>query len=152
MSFYNENYEEYIDRTINADMGDIYKFFLKYAKTRGKLLDIGFGSGRDMLYFKSLGFDTYGIDPEPIFVSKAKEKGLEVECIDINDCFLEYDKYDYIWACASLLHIKKEKLNQVFIICSNLLKDNGIMYCSFKYGEFEGIIDNRYYTNLNEES
>ena len=31
------------------------------------------------------------------------------------------------------------------------LKDNGVMYVSFKYGDFEGIIDDRYFTYLTEE-
>ena len=32
------------------------------------------------------------------------------------------------------------------------LKDNGVMYVSFKYGDFEGIIDDRYFTYLNEQT
>ena len=38
-------------------------------------------------------------------------------------------------------------LNQTFKICSNLLKKDGIMYCSFKYGDFEGIDELGRYTH-----
>ena len=31
-------------------------------------------------------------------------------------------------------------------------KDKGVMYVSFKYGDFEGIIDDRYFTYLTEEA
>lgn len=152
MSFYSENSKEYIKKTINIDMQETYDFFLKYAKPKSKLLDIGFGSGRDMLYFKSLGFDVYGIDPQPEFVEEAKKKGLNVECCSINDCN-EFYTYNSIWACASMHHIPKEMLNQDFKICSQMLKESGIMYCSFKYGNFEGYDDvGRYFLYQTEES
>ncbi len=152
MNYYKNNAIEYINKTKDVDMSRSYQFFLKYAKAKGKLLDIGFGSGRDMLYFKSLGFDVHGIDSEPMFCDEAKKLGLNVECINLNDYLDICNKYDYIWASASLLHIKKELLNQSFKICNDILKKAGIMYCSFKYGDFEGTVDDRYYINLTEET
>lgn len=152
MKYYKEHSKEYIQRTKDVDMTESYEFFLKYAKTKGKLLDVGFGSGRDMLYFKSLGFDVEGVDTEPSFVDEAKKLDLNVECCSILKYDKQKEKYDYIWASASLLHIKKEQLNQAFICCSNLLKKTGIMFCSFKYGVFEGILEDRYYIYLNESS
>ena len=153
MNYYKDNAIEYINKTKNIDMADSYDFFLKYAKPKSKLLDIGFGSGRDMLYFKKLGFDVYGIDPQPQFVEEAKKKGLNVECCDISDYFNESNVYDSIWACASIHHIPKEMLNQDFKICGNLLKTDGIMYLSVKYGDFEGY-DNvgRYFLYQTEKS
>ena len=53
-------------------------------------------------------------------------------------------------ACASLLHIKSNKLVDVFNKCYKALKDKGVMYVSFKYGDFGGIIDDRYFTYLTE--
>ena len=61
------------------------------------------------------------------------------------------NQYDGIWACASLLHIKRDKLEEVIIKCMNALKDNGILYCSFKYGDMEVEKDNRYFNFINEE-
>ncbi len=153
MNYYKDNAKEYINKTKDVNMQESYDFFLNYAKPKSKLLDVGFGSGRDMLYFKALGFDVEGIDPQPEFVEAAKKKGLNVDCCDLNDIFNECEKYDCIWACASMHHIKKEMLNQDFKICSNLLKENGIMYCSFKYGDFEGYDDvGRYFNYLTEQS
>lgn len=153
MDYYQKNASEYINKTKDVDMSEAYQFFLKYAKTKGKLLDIGFGSGRDMLYFKSIGFDVEGIDPQPEFCDEAKKIGLNVACCAIDDCYKESDKYDYLWACASMHHIPKEMLNQDFKICSNILKKNGIMFCSFKYGEFEGYDESlRYFNYLTEKT
>ena len=152
MNYYKEHAKEYILKTKDVDMSETYVFFLKYTNKKGKLLDIGFGSGRDMLYFKSIGFDVEGIDPQPEFVDEALKLGLNVSCDSILDCWNWYDEYDYIWASASLLHVKKELLNQAFQYSSNMLKEDGIMYCSFKYGNFEGIMDDRYYIYLTEDT
>lgn len=152
MNYYKEHSKEYIIKTKAVDMSEAYKFFLKYADKKGKLLDIGFGSGRDMIYFKSIGFEVEGIDPQPEFVEEALKLSLNVTCDEILDCWNRHDEYDYIWASASLLHINKELLNQAFQYCSNMLKKDGIMYCSFKYGDFEGIIDDRYYIYLTEDT
>lgn len=151
MSYYSKNYKEYIEKTKNVNMKESYEFFLQHITKKGKLLDIGFGSGRDMLYFKSIGFDIYGIDTEVKFVKEATKLELDVKCVDILN-FNDKQKFDCIWACASLLHINSKSLNKAFINCSNHLSNNGIMYCSFKYGDFEGLIDDRYYLYLTENS
>ena len=152
MDFYSKNAKEYILKTKDIDMSEAYDFFLKYANKKGKLLDIGFGSGRDMLYFKSVGFEVEGIDPQPEFVEEAKKLGLNVSCESILDCWGYKETYDYIWASASLLHVKREFLNKAFQYCNNMLNKEGLMYCSFKYGDFEGIIDDRYYIYLTEKT
>lgn len=153
MSYYKDNAKDYISKTINVNMEDSYAFFLKYAKPKTKLIDIGFGSGRDMIYFKSIGFDVYGIDTEYKFVEEAQKKGLSVSCSDIIIDFSDsFDVYDCIWACASLHHIPKELLNLTFKICSNILKTGGIMYCSFKYGDFVGFLHGRYFHFMTEKT
>lgn len=151
MSYYSEHALEYIEKTKDANMKEIYDFFLNHITTNGKLLDVGFGSARDMLYFKGLGFDVYGIDNEPKFVNEAKKFGLNAKCVDIL-LFNDHKEYEYIWAQASLLHINKIDLNKAFINLSKHLTKSGLICCSFKYGDFEGIIDERYYIYLTEES
>jgi len=78
MTFYGNNHLDYIDKTKDINMDEIYKFVLKYLKPKSKILDIGFGSARDMLYFKSNGFIMSGIDNEPSFVKEALKKWLDV--------------------------------------------------------------------------
>lgn len=87
-----------------------------------------------------------------MFCDNAKSIGLEnIIQISIED--ITYDnEFDAIWACASLLHLKSNRLVDVFNKCYKALKDNGVMYVSFKYGTFEGVIDDRYFTYLTEET
>ena len=155
MSYYQDHYKEYIEQTFKCDMSEQYRFFEKHLDkdtTDKRILDIGCGSGRDSLYFKSKGYEVYAIDTEEVFIKHAKEIGIEhAYQMDIRD--IEYfDFFDAIWASASLLHISSKELTSVLSKCANALKDDGVMYASFKYGDFEGIRDGRYYLDLTKRA
>ena len=60
--------------------------------------------------------------------------------------------FDGIWACASLLHVPSNEIVRVLERFNWYLKEYGIMYASFKYGDFEGERDGRYYLDLTEET
>ena len=152
MNYYSKHAKEYINNTKDIDMKEYYDVFESYLKPNSKILDVGFGSGRDSLYFKNKGYEVISIDPIKEFCEKGKSIGLDnVIQMSIED--IKYNnEFDAIWACASLLHLESNKLVDVFNKCYRALKDNGVMYVSFKYGEFEGVIDDRYFTYLVEES
>ena len=62
----------------------------------------------------------------------------------------EDERYDAIWACASLLHCERDRLTEVLqkMLCA--LKPNGVIYMSFKYGDSDREKDGREFTDLNE--
>lgn len=64
----------------------------------------------------------------------------------------EKEIYDGIWACASILHVKSEELPEIIRKMSLATIANGIIYLSFKYGDFEGERNGRYFTDMTEES
>lgn len=64
----------------------------------------------------------------------------------------EVEKYDGIWACASILHVKKAELPDIIRKMSLATKENGIIYVSFKYGDYEGERNGRYFTDMTEIS
>jgi len=61
------------------------------------------------------------------------------------------EKYDAIWACSSILHLPYDELADVLEKMKVALKENGLIYTSFKYGEFEGERGGRYFTDMTEE-
>ena len=152
MEYYNKHAKQYINKTKDVDMKKDYEVFESYLKPNSKILDVGFGSGRDSLYFKNKGYEVVSIDPIKEFCDNGKDIGLDnVIQMSIED--IEYNnEFDAIWACASLLHLKSNQLKDIFNKCYKALKVNGVMYVSFKYGDFEGVIDDRYFTYLTEES
>ena len=60
-------------------------------------------------------------------------------------------KYDAIWACSSILHLPYDELMNVIKKMVGALKENGLIYTSFKYGTFEGIRNDRYFIDMTEE-
>ena len=60
------------------------------------------------------------------------------------------NQYDGIWACASILHLPKVELPNIFYKMLHALKSNGEIYTSFKYGTFEGERNGRYFTDFIE--
>ena len=77
--------------------------------------------------------------------------GLEARHLLFED--LDYvDEFDGIWACSSLLHVPSTGLKDIFRLVHKALKSNGVFYCSFKYGTYEGERDGRYFTDLTEDS
>lgn len=150
INYYEENFVQYIRDTIECDMSEQYNLFLKHINPPGKILDVGFGSGRDMKFFKSKGFKVFGIDSCKSFCDAIDKQKFNIENIAVED-FNARDTYNGIWACASLLHVKKEDLYHVFYKLLLSLKDGGILYASFKYGNFEKEINGRYFNYINEE-
>jgi hypothetical protein len=64
----------------------------------------------------------------------------------------EENRYDGLFACASILHVPSKDLPDIFTRMKKAVKKGGILYVSFKYGTFEGIRNGRYFTDLTEES
>ena len=147
--YYTKNADVYISNTLTADMSQQYTIFERYLPKNATILDVGFGSGRDMLHFKKAGYSVHGIDNVVSFVETAKQKGLSVEVMDFNSITLK-TKFDAIWACASLLH--STDLCKTMENLLNVLKDNGIIFISMKYGLGSEEIDGRFFQYIDEET
>lgn len=153
LDYYNKNSEEYFNSTLNVDMTNTYKPFLKLVPKDGKILDLGCGSGRDSMNFMKLGYEVIAVDGAKKLAKKASVLlGKEVIVSTFEELELK-EKFHGIWACASLLHIKREDLKTVLNNLYNNLDDNGVFYMSFKYGEKEYVDDkNRYFNCFTDES
>ena len=153
LDYYNKNSEEYFNSTLNVDMTNTYKEFLKLVPEGGKILDLGCGSGRDSMNFMKLGYEVTAVDGAKELAKRASVLlGKEVIVSTFEELELK-EKFHGIWACASLLHIKREDLKIVLNNLYNNLDDNGVFYMSFKYGEKEYVDDkNRYFNCFTDES
>ena len=152
LDYYNENAETFCENTVSADMSSQYNMFEKYLFDGARILDCGCGSGRDAKYFIEQGYDVEAIDGSEELCRRASElTKVTVKNLFFQD--IEYkSEFDGVWACASLLHVPTSEIKDVFIKIAEALRDNGILYASFKYGDFEGERNGRLFTDMNEAS
>ncbi len=148
LDYYNLNAYDYFNNSLDANMSEVYKRFLFYLKDKDLILDFGCGSGRDSKYFLDNGYNVDSVDgSEELCKLATKYLNKEVICMKFEDLDV-VDKYDGVWACSSLLHVKKEELKNILVKIRNSLKLNGILYVSLKNGSGEEIINGRYFNYL----
>lgn len=117
-----------------------------------KVLDFGCGSGRDTKYFLKFGLQVTAVDGSEEMCRYASEfTGLQVQNMLFQDLDVQ-NQYDGIWACSSILHLPKSELSVVLSKMVDALRDDGIIYTSFKYGDFEGERNGRYFTDFTLET
>ena len=153
LHYYEEHAEEFTANTIHADMEDIQRRFLSHLPAGGRILDFGCGAGRDAKAFLDRGYHVTALDGSEKLCQIAGEfTGISVKCMD----FRAYspspgEQYDGIWACASLLHLKKTELLPVMRELIKALTPGGIFYVSFKYGDQAGERNGRFFTDFTLE-
>ena len=152
IDYYRKNATDFVANTQGADMTSLYRKFLSYLPATGQLLDCGCGSGRDTKYFSQQGYKVTALDATPELCQKAQVfTGQDILCMTFDK--INWDnKFDGIWACASLLHLPKQELPVTFFKLTTALKPGGHLYCSFKYGNFEGERNGRYFSDLTEKT
>lgn len=151
LDYYNENARDYINSTKNVEFAGMQDKFLGFLKPGNRVLDFGCGSGRDIKYFLEKGFQVDAVDGAIEFVKLASEyTGVQVKQMLFQE--LDVDGiYDGIWACSSILHLPGKELENVLGKMAKALVSRGIAYISFKYGDWEGERNGRYFTDMTEE-
>lgn len=152
LDYYNRNAGAFAAGTVSVDFSRTQEKFLRKLTDGACILDFGCGSGRDTRYFLEAGFKVDAIDGAEELCKLASEyTGIEVRQMLFQE-FDEHEKYDGIWACSSILHLKKDELKLVLEKMAAALKTKGIIYASFKYGDYEGERNGRYFVDFTTES
>ncbi len=152
ISYYNSNAKEFVAGTKSVDFEFMQKKFTDRLPEKSVILDFGCGSGRDTKYFISQGYQVDAVDGSIEVCRLASEyTGIEVKNMVFNE-LTKVEKYEGIWACSSILHLPLNELAEVMRKMMAALKDNGIIYTSFKYGTFAGERNGRYFTDMTEDT
>ena len=150
LSWYRDNAIQYAEETRNSLVLDALWEFLSRIKEGGTILDYGSGSGRDSAYFINKGFSVDSLDGSAEMKAQAERLfGIKVKL----SSFLsleEKEKYDGIWAQASILHLEEHDLKTALTLIERALKRDGVFYSSFRKGEEDGYEKGRWYTNMTE--
>jgi SAM-dependent methyltransferase len=152
IDYYNKYANIYFESTVDLIMEETLDKFVSYLPEGGEILDLGCGSGRDSLYFIDKGFDVTAVDG-------SEELG-ELASIHIGQDVLQmkfseldfHQVFDGVWACASLLHTTPEEMEEVMDKVVECLKPSGILYMSFKHGDFSGFRNGRYFNDYKSKT
>lgn len=152
IEYYNKNAEQFVQGTLSVDFTATQERFLSKLSVGICILDFGCGSGRDAKYFLDKGYQVDATDGSAKLCKLASEyTGICVKQMlfgELDEC----EKYDGIWACSSILHLDKRALKDVLKKMAAALKAHGVVYTSFKYGDFEGERNGRYFVDFTPET
>ena len=152
LNYYDNYADEFYKSTVDVEFTTMQMKFLTKLKKGSYILDFGCGSGRDTKYFLGQGYPVEAIDGSIELCRLASEyTGIKVKNMSFQE-LEEVQKYDGIWACSSILHLPINELAVVMRKMIVALKDNGIIYTSFKYGTFAGERNGRFFTDMTEET
>ncbi len=147
IAHYDENAESFRIGTKDHDVSQNIAALLD-ALPKEKTLDIldfGCGPGRDMCVFKSMGHRPVGLDGSKEFCKMAEQQS---GCPTLNQQFLklelEENRYDGIFANASLFTVPSQELPRVLKDLHSALRKDGILFSSNPRGNAEGWQGQRY--------
>ena len=152
LNYYNQCAEAYNETTLNIEFDSKREMLLKYLRPSAHILDLGCGSGRDSKAFLQNGYQVTAVDgSKELCQIASKNIGQDVICQLFNELDA-VNEFDGVWACASLLHLPNNELKETLKRVETALKNDGYFYASFKYGDFEGEREGRYFNDFTEVS
>jgi SAM-dependent methyltransferase len=134
--FYQENYQAYHQKTFSIDPSSFLEPLARRLPAEAFILDVGCGSGRDLLWMKKQGFDVIGFERSPELAELARENaGCEV----IEEDFETYDfstiLVDGVMLIGALVHTPYERFAEVFKNITASISSHGNVLITLKEGQ-----------------
>lgn len=153
LAYYAANAKEYAARTNVIDMSVLYAKFEPLLAPGSLILDLGCGGGRDARHFASLGHQIIAVDPCPEMLVEARRltppdlgKHIQYMVGSAPDLPLPDSCCSAVWACASLLHLRRSAMARAIAECSRILVSGGVFLISVKRGSGEECWVGRWFT------
>jgi 2-polyprenyl-3-methyl-5-hydroxy-6-metoxy-1,4-benzoquinol methylase len=105
--------------TAGADFSVMYL----HATLRGRLLDVGSGSGALLDRMRALGWEVEGVDVDASAVENARRKGLNVHLGDLEGCKFPDGSFDVVTLSHVIEHV--EDPQRLLRECHRILKPSG---------------------------
>jgi SAM-dependent methyltransferase len=133
--YYQKNYLAYHEKTFSIDPTSFLAPLVRKLPAEAFVLDVGCGSGRDLLWMKKRGFDVIGFERSPGLAELARDNaGCEV----IEGDFETYDfssiLVDAVLLVGALVHVPHEKCPDVFLNIKSAIPDGGSVLITLKKG------------------
>ena len=138
LAHYEQRAAEFRDGTLGHDVSQNIAALLRHIKAAPPLtiLDFGCGPGRDLKTFAALGHRAIGLEGANAFAAMAREfSGCEVWQQDFLNLELAPQRFDGIFANASLFHIPSQELPRVLRQLHAALRPGGVLFSSNPRGD-----------------
>ncbi len=134
--YYQQFYREYNAATYYVDPTSFLKPLTKELKAGASILDVGCGSGRDLVWLQKRKYRVTGFERSAGLAEMARRNA---GCNVIRGDFEAYDfslhRFDALLLCGSLVHITPDRLVPVMGNILKGLKRKGIVLISLKEGQ-----------------
>jgi SAM-dependent methyltransferase len=135
-NFYQENYKAYHEKTFSIDPSSFLEPLAGRLSPEAFILDVGCGSGRDLLWMKKQGFEVVGFERSSGLAELARENaGCEVIEADFETYDFSAIMVDAVMIVGALVHIPHDSFREVFINITSALSENGSVLLTLKEGE-----------------
>jgi SAM-dependent methyltransferase len=109
------------------------------------ILDLGCGPGRDLKTFQDLGHVAVGLEGATHFAAMARDQGCEVWEQNFLSLDLPANRFDGVFANASLFHVPSQEIPRILRELHATLKPRGVLFSSNPHGhDEEGWNNGRY--------
>lgn len=133
--YYQEHSWEYFERTIDIDPTAFLEPIAGRLPHGATVLDVGCGSGRDLIWMKGRGFRPTGFERSRGLVAMAQEaSGCEVIEGDFETYDFSRHSVDAVLLITSLVHLPHDRLVGVLHNIARALTPGGWMLISLKEG------------------
>jgi SAM-dependent methyltransferase len=140
LAYYEQRAEEFRAGTRDHDVSQNIAALLRHIQGESPftILDFGCGPGRDLKTFAALGHTAIGLDGAAAFVAMARaDTGCVVWQQDFSALDLPGERFDGIFANASLFHVPSQELPRVLRQLHAALKPAGVLFSSNPHGQNE---------------
>ena len=138
LEFYEKKADELIQRYESAKLTDVQNYILKFIKKDDYILDIGFGSGREIDFLIKRGFkNIYGIDGCKEFVRRAKARFNSENFYHsiLPEIKLKNLKFDFVYSIAVWMHLPSEIYEESIRNIDKILNENAKVLLSYSLDE-----------------
>lgn len=133
--YYEMEAQTFFDATVAMDPTSFLTPLADALTPGARILDIGCGSGRDLLWLKNRGFYPRGLEPSPALATLAeRHSGCPVTTGDIITTDLLNQAWDGILVSGVLVHFPHDTILEILSRITNALTPGGCIYISVKEG------------------
>lgn len=157
INFYHKSADELITRYESADMSALHRTIVDHLGKSAKLLDIGFGSGRDLAFLKENGFDIWGADPSEKFVAHAQRRFPDISnhffCTALPNLELPSSlerSFDAVILIAVWMHLPQSTYEDAIRSLCSFLKPGGTLILSYSITQRDEKSE-RYFEDIDRE-